>query len=76
MTKDRLSLLALLLGSDYTEGISGIGVVNAMETLAAFPSYDDLKEFRAWLDSPDLESFRAVTNRAGRKQVDKGMLQS
>eukprot|EP00892_Ulva_mutabilis_P010526 jgi/Ulvmu1/7846/UM004_0076.1 len=71
LTKERLALLALLLGSDYTEGISGIGVVNAMETLAAFPSYDELKLFRAWLDSPDLESFRAVTDKKGQKQADK-----
>ena len=30
---DRLGLicLALLLGSDYTEGVAGIGIVNAVE---------------------------------------------
>ena len=35
---DRLGLicLALLLGSDYTEGVAGIGIVNAVEVRACF----------------------------------------
>ena len=44
LSQERLSLLALLLGSDYTEGVAGIGIVNAMETLHAFPSLDKLAE--------------------------------
>jgi len=28
--------LAYFLGSDYTEGVSGVGIVNAMEVLEAF----------------------------------------
>jgi hypothetical protein len=31
MDRDDLIRLALLLGSDYTEGVAGIGVVNAVE---------------------------------------------
>lgn len=53
MTREKLTHLALLLGSDYTEGISGIGIVNAMETVHAFPTLEDLKAFKAWLQSPD-----------------------
>lgn len=30
--------LALLLGSDYTEGVRGVGIVNATEVVRAFPS--------------------------------------
>ena len=30
--------LAMLLGSDYTTGVKGIGIVNAMEVLEAFPN--------------------------------------
>ena len=30
-------LLAYLLGSDYTEGLEGVGVVSAMELLRDFP---------------------------------------
>ena len=29
---------ALLLGSDYTEGVAGVGIVNAMEIVQAFGS--------------------------------------
>ena len=32
-----LVALAYFLGSDYTEGVSGVGIVNAMEVLEAFP---------------------------------------
>ncbi|GER29466.1 DNA repair protein UVH3 [Striga asiatica] len=45
--------MALLLGSDYTEGISGIGIVNAIEVVNAFPGKDGLREFREWIESPD-----------------------
>lgn len=53
-------LLALLVGSDYTNGIQGIGPVTALEVLAAFPPkksntdethqlLSGLEEFRVWL---------------------------
>ncbi|KAH2163342.1 hypothetical protein KXW33_006579 [Aspergillus fumigatus] len=41
----KLVSLAHLLGSDYTEGISGIGPVTALEILTEFSS---LEEFRDW----------------------------
>lgn len=31
MGTDEVIALALLLGSDYTEGVKGVGIVNAME---------------------------------------------
>jgi len=52
--------LAMLLGSDYTEGIKGVGIVNAMEILRAFPASNTaldsasvvsgLFDFKAWMD--------------------------
>ncbi|GMF88658.1 unnamed protein product [[Candida] boidinii] len=36
LSREKMIELALLLGSDYTDGIKGIGVVNAMELLAEF----------------------------------------
>ena len=55
-----LIALAMLLGSDYTEGIKGVGIVNAMEILRAFPANNaaldsasvvsGLANFKAWMD--------------------------
>ncbi|KAF2316157.1 hypothetical protein GH714_041496 [Hevea brasiliensis] len=53
LTREKLIRMALLLGSDYTEGISGIGIVNAIEVVNAFPEEDGLKKFREWIESPD-----------------------
>lgn len=47
LSQEKLIDLALLLGSDYTEGIKGIGPVMAMEILAEFGS---LKKFKQWFD--------------------------
>ena len=35
LDRDGLIHMALLLGSDYTEGVAGIGVVNALEVCSA-----------------------------------------
>ncbi|KAL1673181.1 hypothetical protein EV122DRAFT_294378 [Schizophyllum commune] len=40
--------LAYLLGSDYTEGLPGVGPVMAMELLREFPGEDGLEKFREW----------------------------
>nr|CAD7435416.1 unnamed protein product [Timema monikensis] len=53
--RDQLVLLALLVGSDYTVGLRGVGPVTALEILAAFPPADSedilagLQMFRDWL---------------------------
>nr|XP_019535864.2 DNA repair protein complementing XP-G cells homolog [Aedes albopictus] len=62
MDRKKLIQLALLVGSDYTTGISGIGAVTAMEILASFPATPEkdgetsemmsllsgLRKFRDW----------------------------
>ncbi|CAM0871652.1 unnamed protein product [Alopecurus aequalis] len=53
LTREQLIRMALLLGSDYTEGVSGIGIVNAIEVVNAFPEEDGLQKFREWIESPD-----------------------
>lgn len=63
LDREKLVMLALLLGSDYTEGVNGIGIVNALEVLHAFDaSLDGLREFKQWVfssesvDKPPLNS--------------------
>ncbi|KAK9830500.1 hypothetical protein WJX72_012105 [[Myrmecia] bisecta] len=53
MDRDKLIHLALLLGSDYTEGIQGIGIVNAVEIVNAFAGEHGLAAFKKWVASPD-----------------------
>lgn len=48
LDRDTLIQLAYLLGSDYTEGLPGIGPVVAMELLKEFPGRDGLFKFRDW----------------------------
>ncbi|KAG0258040.1 DNA repair protein rad2 [Mortierella polycephala] len=43
--RDRLVSLAYLLGSDYTTGIKGVGLITAMEILRIFPK---LEQFAKW----------------------------
>ncbi|KAK3821944.1 MAG: PIN domain-like protein, partial [Linnemannia gamsii] len=43
--RDRLVSLAYLLGSDYTTGVKGVGLVTAMEILRLFPKLED---FARW----------------------------
>ncbi|GHJ87920.1 hypothetical protein NliqN6_4322 [Naganishia liquefaciens] len=48
LTRERLISLAYLLGSDYTEGLPGIGPVAGMEIMANFPGPHGLQNFKAW----------------------------
>lgn len=51
LNRERLIELAFLLGSDYTEGIRGIGPITAMEILADFASSGGLEGFHKWWES-------------------------
>ncbi|CAN8075635.1 unnamed protein product [Agarophyton chilense] len=48
LDRDLLIRLAHLLGSDYTPGVRGVGIVNAMEIMEAFPGVKGLSEFLEW----------------------------
>lgn len=48
LDRDKLVRLAYLLGSDYVEGLPGVGPVVAMELLAEFPGEDGLYKFKDW----------------------------
>lgn len=57
ISRNSFVALAMLLGGDYTDGVKGVGIVNAMEVLDAFDVSTDLKDglmkFRTWLDGFD-----------------------
>lgn len=48
MDRTKLVQLAYLLGSDYTDGLEGVGPVLAMEILSNFDGDDALVKFREW----------------------------
>lgn len=48
LTKHDLILIAMLLGCDYTPGVSGIGIVNSLEAIRVFSGLDGLAELRDW----------------------------
>ncbi|KAL0377459.1 UNVERIFIED_CONTAM: DNA repair protein UVH3 [Sesamum radiatum] len=72
LDREKLIHMALLLGSDYTEGISGIGIVNAIEVVNAFPEKDGLREFREWIESPDPTILGKLDVEAGGSSRRKG----
>ncbi|KAL0127554.1 hypothetical protein PUN28_003078 [Cardiocondyla obscurior] len=54
LNRSQLIQLALLVGSDYTTGIAGVGPVTALEILATFPANGDnvlqgLYSFSSWI---------------------------
>jgi DNA excision repair protein ERCC-5 len=48
LSRHQLISIAHLLGSDYTEGLPGIGPVTAVEIISEFSSSNGLEEFKAW----------------------------
>lgn len=53
---------------------SGIGIVNAIEVVNAFPEEDGLSKFREWIESPDptiLKKFDAETGSSAKKRGPK-----
>ncbi|CAM9742641.1 unnamed protein product, partial [Ectocarpus fasciculatus] len=75
---DEVVALALLLGSDYTEGVRGVGIVNAMEVINAFPlegkgAHHGLSKFKKWIDGFDPlldQELEGLTKRGSQKEID------
>lgn len=72
LNREKLIRMALLLGSDYTEGVSGIGIVNAIEVVNAFPEEDGLCKFREWVESPDPTILGKIGVQAGSNSKRRG----
>lgn len=55
LNRDKLIALAILIGSDFSDGIQGVGPVVALEILSEFTaanleSFETLVRFREWWD--------------------------
>eukprot|EP00890_Picochlorum_soloecismus_P003628 jgi/Picsp_1/4266/NSC_01775-R1_protein len=74
LSRDKLIMLALLLGSDYTPGISGVGIVNAIEIVSAFPDYENLLKFAKWMNDIG-EDFLSSLKGEEAKDSNDGMSQ-
>ncbi|KAK3693720.1 hypothetical protein B0T22DRAFT_48067 [Podospora appendiculata] len=48
LSREQLISIAQLLGSDYTEGLPGVGPVTALEILSEFPGKEGLVAFKEW----------------------------
>ena len=70
--------LALSLGSDYTTGVHGIGIVNATEIIRVFPGVKGLKTFKTWIDAADedelLNGGKTKGSKQKRTQKELGLL--
>lgn len=64
LDRDTLIRLAYLLGSDYTEGLPGVGPVVAMELLKEFPGREGLHKFREWWTKVQSGKDREEDNRS------------
>ena len=61
LTRSKLISFAHLLGSDYTEGIPGVGPVTALEILTEFPDEEGgLTAFRDWWSVAQLTDIKTV----------------
>ncbi|KAL7304053.1 hypothetical protein TKK_0003517 [Trichogramma kaykai] len=79
LTRKEMILLALLVGSDYTNGLAGVGPVTGLEILASFPTEGEdilrgLRSFCAWfragrLSAPTKSTLR---NKLKNIQIEKG----
>ncbi|KAK2004767.1 DNA excision repair protein [Colletotrichum falcatum] len=56
LSREQLIAIAQLLGSDYTEGLPGVGPVTAVEILSEFPGKDGLDKFKEWWQDVQMNS--------------------
>ncbi|KAI5255227.1 PIN domain-like protein [Aureobasidium subglaciale] len=79
LTRQKMIGIAQLLGSDYTEGLPGVGPVTALEILSEFPNLND---FRDWYNAAQMNQIPKSEDAANpfrkkfRRQVNKLFLPS
>ncbi|GAA5858486.1 hypothetical protein JCM8547_007328 [Rhodosporidiobolus lusitaniae] len=71
LDRDKLVRLAFLLGSDYTDGLPGVGPVLGMELLDEFPGEKGLQKFKQWWAKVQSGKDEAETVNTWRKRFRK-----
>jgi len=71
LNREKLINMAYLLGSDYTEGIKGFGIVHAMEIIKEWPGDDGLIEFKKWWENRILKGEIDPNENKLRKRIYK-----
>ncbi|KAG7384770.1 HhH2 [Phytophthora pseudosyringae] len=72
-SREQIIALALLLGSDYTDGVRGIGIVNATEIATAYPGIEGLRDFKGWVREFDVtEEAKRAASKKNQKKASKG----
>lgn len=67
-----LNLCRLTTSSHAVCCCSGIGIVNAIEVVNAFPEEDGLRKFRQWVESPDPTIFGKFDTKSGSSVRKRG----
>ncbi|ORX50357.1 PIN domain-like protein [Piromyces finnis] len=71
LNREKLINMAYLLGSDYTVGLKGFGIVHAMEIIKEWPGDDGLVEFKQWWEKRILQGEVDVNENKIRKRIYK-----
>eukprot|EP00924_Labyrinthula_sp_SR-Ha-C_P016040 maker-scaffold_4-snap-gene-17.49-mRNA-1 protein AED:0.05 eAED:0.07 QI:0/0/0/1/0.5/0.33/3/0/417 len=67
LNREKIILLALLLGSDYTEGVKNIGIVNGTEIVQEYPTLEEFGQLKKWVESVSVRQ-RNTKASASRKE--------
>lgn len=73
LDRDRMIELAQLLGSDYTNGIKGMGPVSSMEVLAEF---GNLIKFRKWYNEGQFDTAKQKSENSFEKNLRKKLVKN
>ncbi|QLL30256.1 hypothetical protein HG536_0A00730 [Torulaspora globosa] len=73
LDRERMIELAQLLGSDYTNGIKGMGPVSSMEVLAEFGT---LIKFRDWYNQGQFDKEKQKTENSFEKNLRKKLIKN
>ncbi|GAA5979539.1 hypothetical protein JCM11641_005427 [Rhodosporidiobolus odoratus] len=72
LDRQKLVRLAHLLGSDYTDGLAGVGPVQGMELLEEFPGDEGLNRFKDWWEMVQTGKDKTATSSKWKKKFRTG----